>query len=101
MVRKLGGKVIEVFSNSRLVVGQVKGGLKARDLRMQGYLVKAQQLQSGFKSFFIQQVPRSRNAYADSLATLATSAGQDLPRIILIEDLVRPAEEDARKVSVL
>jgi len=34
MVRKLGGKVIEVFSDLRLVVGQVKGELKARDPRM-------------------------------------------------------------------
>ena len=34
MVQKLGGKAVEVFSNSRLVVSQVKGELEARDLRM-------------------------------------------------------------------
>ena len=34
MVQKLGGKVVEVFSNSRLEVSQVKGELEARDLRM-------------------------------------------------------------------
>ena len=38
MVQKMGGNVIEVFSDSRLIVGQVKGELEARDLRMQGYL---------------------------------------------------------------
>ena len=38
MVQKMGGKSVEVFSDSRLVVGQVKGGLEARDLRMQEYL---------------------------------------------------------------
>ena len=38
MVQKMGGKVAELFSNSRLVVGQVKGELEARDPRMQGYL---------------------------------------------------------------
>ncbi|XP_050258887.1 uncharacterized protein LOC126703841 [Quercus robur] len=38
MVQNMGGKVIEVFSNSRLIVGQVKGELEGRDLRMQGYL---------------------------------------------------------------
>ena len=31
MIKKLGGKVVEVFSDSRLVVGQIKGELKARD----------------------------------------------------------------------
>jgi len=38
MVQKMGGKAVEVFSNSRLVVGQVKGELEARDVRMQEYL---------------------------------------------------------------
>ena len=34
MIQKMGGKVVEIFSDSRLVVGQVWGELKARDLRM-------------------------------------------------------------------
>ena len=34
MVQKLGGKAVEFFSDSRLVVGQVKGELEARDPRM-------------------------------------------------------------------
>ena len=38
MVQKMGRKVVEMFSDSRLVVGQVKGELEARDARMQEYL---------------------------------------------------------------
>ena len=34
MVQKLGGKAVEFFSDSRLVVGQVRGKLEARDPRM-------------------------------------------------------------------
>ena len=34
MVQKMGRKVVEVFSDSRLVVGLVKGELEARDARM-------------------------------------------------------------------
>ena len=34
MVQKMGGKAVEVFSDSRLVVGQVQGELKARGPRM-------------------------------------------------------------------
>ena len=41
MVQKMGGKAVEVFLNSRLIVGQVKGELEARDLRMQWYLSQA------------------------------------------------------------
>ena len=38
MIQKLGGKAVEFFSDSRLVVGQVQGELEARDPRMQEYL---------------------------------------------------------------
>ena len=38
MVQRMGGKVVEVFANSRLVVDQVGGELEARDLKMQKYL---------------------------------------------------------------
>ena len=38
MVQKMGGKVVKIYSDSRLVVGQVQGELEAKDLRMQEYL---------------------------------------------------------------
>ena len=38
MVQKMGGKAVEMFLDSRLVMGQVKGELEARDTRMQEYL---------------------------------------------------------------
>ena len=34
IVQKMGGKAVEVFSDSRLVIGQVQGELEARDPRM-------------------------------------------------------------------
>ena len=51
MVQKMGGKAIELFSDSRLAVGQVKGELEAKDSRMQEYLNQVRHLQSGFESF--------------------------------------------------
>ena len=38
LVQRMGGKSTIMFLDSRLVVGQVKGELEARDERMQGYL---------------------------------------------------------------
>ena len=35
----------------------------------------------------MSHVPKSGNTHADSLATLATSSAQDLPRVVLVEDL--------------
>ena len=74
MLQKMGEKVVEMFSDSRLVVDQVQGELKVRDLRMQEYLNQVRHLQSGFESFNLSQIPKSRNTHADSLATLATSS---------------------------
>ena len=79
MVQKMGGKVVEMFSDSRLVVSQVKGELEARDARMQEYLGQVRHIQTEFKSFNLSNVPRSGNTHADSLANLATSSAQDLP----------------------
>ena len=89
-----------MFSDSRLVVGQVKGVLEARDERMQGYLSQVRHLQSGFESFSLLHVPRSGNTYADSLAMLATSSMQSFPRVILIEDLCKPIGEKGKVVHV-
>ena len=44
MVQRMGGKLVTMFSDSRLVVGQVKGELEARDERMQGYLNRIKRL---------------------------------------------------------
>ena len=44
MVQKMGGKTAEMFSDLRLVVGQVKGELEARDARMQEYLSQDKRL---------------------------------------------------------
>ena len=89
MVQKMGGKAIEIFSNSRLVVGQVKGKLEVKDMRIQGYLNQVRHLQSQFESFNLLHIPRSGNTHADSLATLATFSAHNLPWVILVEDLCK------------
>ena len=92
MVQRKGEKSIKLFLDSRLVVGQVRGEFEAKDERMQGYLSQVKFLQLKFDSFDLLHVPRSGNAHADSLAMLATSLTQDLPRVILVEDLYKPIE---------
>ena len=44
IVQKMGGKAVEIFLDSRLVVGQVKGELETRDVRMQEYLNQVRQI---------------------------------------------------------
>ena len=99
-VLKMGRKAIEMFSNSRLVVGQVKGEFEAKDKRMQKYLSQVRHLRSGFESFNLLHVPRSGNTHADSLATLATSSAQGLPQVIFVEDLYKPTGVEKRMIHV-
>ena len=100
MVQKLGGKAMEIFSDSRLEVGQVQGELETKDATMQEYLSQVRHLQSGFESFNLSHVSRSSNTHTDSLTTLATSSAQDLPQVILVEDLCNHTEADRKMVQV-
>ncbi|XP_050278273.1 uncharacterized protein LOC126719801 [Quercus robur] len=100
MIQKLGGKFVNMFSDLRLIVGQVNGELEAKDERMQEYLVQVKHLQTHFYHFHLVHVSRSRNTHADSLVTLTTSLAQPLPQVILVEDLYRPTTEKANGIRV-
>jgi len=81
---------MEVFSDSRLVMGQVKGELEARDVRMQDYLSQARRLQSDFEFFNLTHVsgvetrmrihwpllPRSQSRVYLKSSLLRTCTGQ-------------------------
>ena len=94
MVQKMGGKVVEMFSESRLIVGRVKGEMEAKDVRMQEYLNQVKRLRPSFDLFSLSHISRSGNTHANSLAMLATSSVGKLPRIILVEHLNK-----ARKIA--
>ena len=78
MVQNMGGKALKVFSDSKLVVGQVRGqvrgDLKACDSRTQEYLCQIRSVQEKFEVFDLSHIHRSGNTHANSLATLATSS---------------------------
>ena len=67
---------------------------------MQGYLSQVRHLKSGFEFFSLLHIPRSGNTHTDSLATIATSSTQNLPWIILVEDLYKPTEVKREVVHV-
>ena len=79
IVQKIGGKAVKVFSDSKLVVGQIRGDLETRDPRMQEYLCQIRSIQAKFEVFDLSHILRGGNTHADSLATLTMSSTQDLP----------------------
>ena len=56
MVQKMGGKAVRAFSDSKLVVGQVRGDLEACDSRMQEYLGQVRRIQEKFEIFDLSHV---------------------------------------------
>ena len=53
-----------------------------------------------FDSFNLKQIPWSKNSHVDSLATLATSTGERLPMIILVENLFTPTYDKPTPVGL-
>ena len=100
IVQKIREKTMEIFSDLRLVVGQVDKELEAKDMRMQEYLNQVRHLRSGFESFTLLQIARSRNTYVDSLAPLITSSTQSLSQVILVEEMCKPIEMKREMVYI-
>ena len=73
MVYRMGGKSTTMFSDSRLVLGQVKGALEARDERMQGYLTRIKYLQKKFESFDLQHIPKGGNLLSSKFTSCYSS----------------------------
>ena len=67
---------------------------------MQGYLTRIKHLQKKFESFDVQHIPRGENTHVDSLATLAISLAQNLPCVILVEDLGKLSGEKENMIYV-
>ena len=67
---------------------------------MQEYLNQVKHLQSGFESFNLLQIPRSRNTHANSLATIATSSAQSLPLVILVVYLCKLTQMKREMVHI-
>ena len=87
----LGAQDVEVYSDSRLVVNQVRGNFEVRDSRMKEYLKVAKQIVAKFSTTSMTQVARGKNRHADSLATPASAMSEDVPWQIKVELIVEPS----------
>ncbi|XP_077242492.1 uncharacterized protein LOC143883003 [Tasmannia lanceolata] len=68
LTTELGVDKLTVYSDTQLVVGQVKGTYVAKELRMMKYLEKVKEKMAVLKEVEILQIPRGMNARADTLS---------------------------------
>nr|GEY04604.1 hypothetical protein [Tanacetum cinerariifolium] len=80
-------KNIQANVDSKLVANQVLGTYIAKEDNMKKYIDIAKDLVSGFKTFSISQVPRSKNKKADALSKLASTSFAHLSKQVLVEVL--------------
>ena len=92
----MGTKYVEAYSDSQLVVGQVKGDYEAKEETMTKYLRVVGELVKKFNRFGITQVPRDQNEEADQLARIATGQEHPVPSGISYQILDQPSTKMGR-----
>ena len=66
-VKELGGVEIECYLDSELVVKQLNGQYKVKDVGLGPLFIKIHNIRQGFKKIHFHHVPRSLNKEADRL----------------------------------
>nr|GEZ01617.1 reverse transcriptase domain-containing protein [Tanacetum cinerariifolium] len=84
---QMGVKNIQANVDSKLVADQVLGTYVAKEDNIIKYLDIAKGLVSGFKTFSISQVPRSKNKKAEALSKIASTSFAHLSKQVLVEVL--------------
>ncbi|XP_012833163.1 PREDICTED: uncharacterized protein LOC105954039 [Erythranthe guttata] len=81
---EVGADMVEIYSDSQLVVQQVSGTFETRDERMEGYRARAKALMSNFRRAILEQIPREENERADFLARIGSLSAECSSRNITI-----------------
>ena len=90
MAEGLEVNILEVFSDSMLVVNHVTGTFQAKNERLARYVQIAQGLLGQFKHVRLTQVARVENVEADALARLASGIDGDEGMSVPVEKLLAP-----------
>nr|GFA27853.1 reverse transcriptase domain-containing protein [Tanacetum cinerariifolium] len=97
----MGVKNVQVSVESKLVANQVLGTYVAKEDNMIKYLEIVRGLVSGFTTFSISQVPRSKNKKADALSKIASTSFAHLSKHVLVEVLENKSIKENEVAAVI
>ncbi|WJZ92731.1 hypothetical protein VitviT2T_011713 [Vitis vinifera] len=83
---KLGIKQMKVFGDSNLVLRQIQGEWKTRDVKLRPYHAYLELLVRRFDDLQYTHLPRAQNQFADALTTLASMI--DIPADATVRPLL-------------
>nr|GEU70962.1 reverse transcriptase domain-containing protein [Tanacetum cinerariifolium] len=98
---QMGVKNIQVNVDSKLIANQVLGTYMAKEDNMIKYLEIVKGLVSGFTTFSISQVPRSKNKQADALSKIASTSFAHLFKQVLVEVLENKSIKEKEVTAVI
>ncbi|GKE48064.1 reverse transcriptase domain-containing protein [Tanacetum coccineum] len=98
---QMGAHHVQVSVDSKLVENQVLGTYVAKEENMIKYLEKVKTLVSGFASFLINQVPRSKKKKADALSKIASTSFAHLSKQVLVEILKEKSIQEKEVAEVV
>ncbi|VFQ79654.1 unnamed protein product [Cuscuta campestris] len=95
----MGVSRVQVYTDSRLVVGQITGEFEAKEERMKRYRDLALEMLGRFE-FKLEHIPRAQNAEADVLSKLSAESPEYISKLATIEELVTPSLNSSEVISV-
>jgi len=94
IAKELNIRVLQIFSDSQLIVCQVKKEFQTKGGNLPAYLSKTWELLESFDHYIISHIPREENMRADSLAKYSSSGEAQELGMIPVEVLSAPSIED-------
>ncbi|VFQ93679.1 unnamed protein product [Cuscuta campestris] len=87
---KLGVSRVQVYSDSRLVVGQISGEFEAKEERMKKYRDLSLEMLGKFE-YKLEHIPRAYNTEADVLSKLSAESPEYISKLATVEELATPS----------
>ena len=85
MAKELGVRKLKVFTDSQLIVDQIRGQFEVKDSMIACYLQNVKKLSKNFEELEVLQILRSKNIRADALSHLIISNFFELNQKVLIK----------------
>ncbi|XP_062088976.1 uncharacterized protein LOC133795541 [Humulus lupulus] len=103
LAKEMNIKILEITSDSQLIVNQFNGTYQDKNSKMVVYLQAVKERLSSFTEISINPVPRIENSHADALAnlesTIQTKNGVTIPVIYIQWPVVWKPQEEVKDVS--
>ncbi|VFQ76023.1 unnamed protein product [Cuscuta campestris] len=99
ILSKMGVSRVQVYSDSRLVVGQITGEFEAKEERMKRYWDLSLEMLGRFE-FKLEHIPRAQNAEADVLSKLSVELPEYISKLATVEELVTPSLNSSEVIWV-